>query len=241
MSSLRYWLVLPAAGRGKRLGSATPKQYLTLAGRSVLEWALQPFLQDPHCEAAVIAVSAEDSHWRAVRSRLGRPVHEVEGGAERSDSVLAALRRLKEMGVADQEWVLVHDAARPCVSTAEVSALCQAVWQTESEGGLLALPLADTLKRGSLQAGQVYAEGTPSREGLWRALTPQMFRLGTLLQAIEAARVAGRVPTDEAQAMEWQGVSALLVAGEATNIKVTTPSDLTLVEGVLSQRMGLAP
>ena len=253
MSVQRYALVLPAAGRGKRLGAATPKQYLSVAGASLIQWSLQAFLDDPRCERAVVALSAGDEHWPLERARLARPlhrdrpmpvappIHEVIGGAERSDSVLAALRQLKEIGMADEGWVLVHDAARPCVSAAEISALCEAVWQITAKdtgicGGLLALPLADTVKRGVLQDGQVLSEQTQPREGLWRALTPQMFRLGDLWRALEAAREAGRVPTDEAQAMEWQGGKALLVAGEATNIKVTTQSDLALIEGVLSAR-----
>ena len=241
MSVQRYALVLPAAGRGKRLGAATPKQYLNVAGASLIQWSLHPFLSDPRCERAVVALGAGDEHWPLQRARLARPVHEVIGGAERSDSVLSALRQLKEIGMADEAWVLVHDAARPCVSAAEIAALCEAVWQITAKdsgicGGLLALPLADTVKRGVLQDGQVLSEQTQPREGLWRALTPQMFRLGDLWRALEAAREAGRVPTDEAQAMEWQGGKALLVAGEATNIKVTTQSDLALIEGVLSAR-----
>ncbi|MGA0019132.1 MAG: 2-C-methyl-D-erythritol 4-phosphate cytidylyltransferase [Steroidobacteraceae bacterium] len=246
MASNRYWLVLPAAGVGKRLGSSTPKQYLRVAGHSLIEWALRPFLEDRACENAVVALATADANWAGVRSQLSRAVYEVPGGAERRDSVLAALRHLKEIGVADEEWVLVHDAARPCVSRAEITALCQAVWQVSPEsqgparqgieGGILALPLTDTVKRGALEHGQVASRDTLSREGLWRALTPQMFRLGALREALEATAREGRVPTDEAQAMEWQGAGALLVAGEATNIKVTTQSDLTLIEGVLSHR-----
>lgn len=241
MSARRYCLVLPAAGRGKRLGAATPKQYLKIAGASLIEWALKPFLEDARCEQVVVALSEGDEYWPTLRGRWSRSVREVQGGVERSDSVLAALRHLKEIGMADAEWVLVHDAARPCVSAGEIAALCEAVWQITAKdtgvcGGLLALPLADTMKRGVLYEGQVVSEQTQSREGLWRALTPQMFRLGDLWRALEAAREAGRVPTDEAQAMEWRGAKSLLVAGEATNIKVTTQSDLALIEGVLSAR-----
>lgn len=241
MSSNRYWLVLPAAGVGKRLGSSTPKQYLRVAGHRLIEWALRPFLEDPYCQNAVVALAAADENWAEVRAQLSRAVYEVPGGTERRDSVLSALRHLKEIGVTDEEWVLVHDAARPCVSRAEITALCQAVWQISPEsqgveGGILALPLTDTVKRGAVEHGQVASRDTLSREGLWRALTPQMFRLGALREALEATAREGRVPTDEAQAMEWQGASALLVAGEATNIKVTTQSDLALIEGVLSHR-----
>ena len=241
MSARRYSLVLPAAGRGKRLGAATPKQYLKIAGASLIEWALKPFLEDMRCEHAVVALSAGDEYWPTLRGSWSRSVHEVQGGAERSDSVLAALQHLKEIGMADEEWVLVHDAARPCVSAGEIAALCEAVWHMTTQnadisGGLLALPLADTVKRVVLCEGQVLSEQTQSREGLWRALTPQMFRLGDLWRALEAARETGRTPTDDAQAMEWQGAKALLVAGEATNIKVTTQSDLALIEGVLSAR-----
>jgi len=236
-----YWLVMPAAGRGKRLGADIPKQYLTLAGRSMLEWSVQTFLIDAACRGLVVALAPDDEHWSQVRSRLQRVPIEAVGGAERADSVRSALQRLQASGVGADEWVLVHDAARPCVSAAEIDALLRAVGSTADRegrlaGGLLALPMTDTLKRQRSGAGSIASQETVAREGLWRALTPQMFRLGALLAALDAALAAGRRPTDEAQAMEWQGAQPLLVAGESTNLKVTTAQDWALAEGILAAR-----
>lgn len=226
---------MPAAGRGQRLGADLPKQYLPIAGRTLIEWALHPFASDAACRGLVIALAAGDAHWPSIRARLACPVIEAPGGTERSDSVRGALETLRAKGASDSDWVLVHDAARPCVSRAEITALVDAVAARAANeanaGGLLAVPLADTLKRGSTRS-----EATIAREGLWRALTPQMFRLGELLQALQQAKTEGRMPTDEAQAMEWQGSEPLLVGGESTNIKVTTFADLRLVEGILQAR-----
>jgi len=231
----RYWLVMPAAGRGKRLGGAIPKQFLTVAGRPLIAWALQPFFDDPRCAGVMLAVAPDDTDWLSFRASLPRPVLETSGGAERADSVRLALQALLARGAQAADWVLVHDAARPCVSNAEIKALVDVVVaHAEADlraGGLLAVPLADTLKR-----GRSHSEATVPREGLWRALTPQMFRLGALLQALQQAESEGRKPTDEAQAMEWQGSEPLLVGGESTNIKVTTFADLRLVEGILQAR-----
>jgi 2-C-methyl-D-erythritol 4-phosphate cytidylyltransferase len=158
--------------------------------------------------------------------------------------VRGALEALRASGASDSDWVLVHDAARPCVTASEIAALRQGVARDDSTaastlaGGLLALPLADTLKRGGAQGAGVVSAETVSREGLWRALTPQMFRLGALLSALRAAAAAGRVPTDEAQAMEWIGASPRLIVGESTNLKVTTMTDLALAEGILRARAG---
>lgn len=235
MTPPRYWLVMPAAGRGKRLGGATPKQFLTVAGRPLIAWALQPFFDDPRCAGVMLAVAPDDTDWLSFRASLPRPVLETSGGAERADSVRLALQALLARGAQAADWVLVHDAARPCVSNAEIKALVDVVVaHAEADlraGGLLAVPLADTLKR-----GRSHSEATVPREGLWRALTPQMFRLGALLQALQQAESEGRKPTDEAQAMEWQGSEPLLVGGESTNIKVTTFADLRLVEGILQAR-----
>lgn len=218
---------MPAAGSGRRFGRELPKQYMPLAGRTVIEWSLAPFLADARCAQVVVAVPAGDeSFTRLPVARDGR-VSTVVGGAQRADSVLAALQSIQ---APDDEWVLVHDAARPCVSRAQVDALLEGA-AADPVGGLLAVPLADTLKRE--EAGRV-AE-TPPRDSLWRALTPQMFRLGALRAALQAARDAGRVPTDEAQALEWQGRSPRLVSGSALNLKITTAADLDLAAAILLQ------
>ena len=204
----------------------------------MLEWALAPFVDDPDCHGIVVAVAAADAHWPRLRARLGRPVREARGGATRSDSVRAGLEALSAAGAAAADWVLVHDAARPCVTAAEIAALRAAVAADAdgAAGGLLALPLADTLKRGAAAGGTVRSAATLPRESLWRALTPQMFRLGVLRDALHAAVASGRSPTDEAQAVEWQGRAPRLVAGESTNLKVTTPGDAALAEAILAGR-----
>jgi 2-C-methyl-D-erythritol 4-phosphate cytidylyltransferase len=224
---MRYWLVMPAAGSGSRFGAATPKQYARLAGRSVIEWSMAVFLEDSRCHGVVVAVAAGDERFAALPASGDPRVCAVEGGAERSDSVRLSLAALD---VHDDEWVLVHDAARPCLSRDDLDALVREVGN-DDVGGLLAVPLADTLKRADSAQRVVQ---TPDRSGLWRALTPQMFRVGTLRRALSEAHAQGRVPTDEAQAIEWLGLAPRLVAGSAQNLKVTGPDDLRLAAALLA-------
>jgi 2-C-methyl-D-erythritol 4-phosphate cytidylyltransferase len=238
---MRYALVVPAAGSGRRFGaSVLRKQYEPLAGATVIEHALAPFLADARCHRVVVAIAVDDGAWPQVAARCAAraacPIVAVTGGAERAESVQRSLAAL-QAGLAGDEWVLVHDAARPCVSRAEIDALVAAALP-HPVGGLLAVPVADTLKRAATGGGS-QVERTEPREGLWRALTPQMFRLGPLARSLAAAHGAQRKPTDEAQAMEWQGELPLLVAGDARNIKVTTPADLVLAEALLQARDGV--
>jgi 2-C-methyl-D-erythritol 4-phosphate cytidylyltransferase len=225
---LRYRLVMPAAGSSQRFGQELPKQYMPVAGRTVIEWSLAPFLADPRCLEIVVAIAATDARFARLPVAGQAKVRAVAGGAQRADSVLAGLESLQAPA---DEWVLVHDAARPCVSREEINALLDSA-ADDAVGGLLAVPLADTLKREA--DGRVHE--TPSRELLWRALTPQMFRLGALRAALAHARAGKRVPTDEAQALEWQGERPRLVAGSPLNLKVTTAADLALAAAILSQR-----
>jgi 2-C-methyl-D-erythritol 4-phosphate cytidylyltransferase len=155
----------------------------------------------------------------------------VDGGAERCDSVLRGIASLAQVMPAEA-WVLVHDAVRPCITRADIDRLVERI-AGEPGGGLLAAPLADTLKRADANGACIE---TPARAGLWCAQTPQMFRLGPLRAALEQARADGRVPTDEAQAMEWRGVHPRLIAAEHCNLKVTTPADLRLAAAVLAAR-----
>jgi 2-C-methyl-D-erythritol 4-phosphate cytidylyltransferase len=222
---------MPAAGSGRRLGSTVPKQYLNLAGRTVIEHALAPFLADPRCQQIVVALDAEDQQFRRLPLAGDPRLLRVTGGAQRCDSVRNAVAAL---AAADDDWVLVHDAARPCLRRTDLDALLAAVAE-DPVGGLLATPLADTLKRADDQQRVV---DTPSRESIWRALTPQMFRLRLLREALQAASAAGREPTDEAQAVEWTGYAPRLVAGRADNLKLTSPADLALVTAVLAQESG---
>lgn len=231
-----YWLLMPAAGTGSRFGGPIPKQHLPLAAATVLEHSLQPFLADPHCRGVVLAIAAGDERRSALRGALPPSVRFVDGGAQRVDSVLAALDALQGLA-ADEDWVLVHDAVRPCLAASDLKRLLQA-GQTSADGALLAAPVADTLKRADSD-GSVAA--TVPRAGLWRALTPQMFGVGALRRALLSARQGGRIPTDEAEAMEWQGARPLLVAAEHSNIKITTGDDLPLAAAILISRAGEAP
>jgi 2-C-methyl-D-erythritol 4-phosphate cytidylyltransferase len=224
---LHYWLIMPAAGTGRRFGAAVPKQYLELAGRTVIEHALAPFLADPRCSGIVVALEPDDQQFGRLPPANEPGIRCVAGGAERCDSVRHALAAIAG---ADEDWVLVHDAARPCLSKGDLDALIAAM-MGDPVGGLLATPLTDTLKR----ADALRVTDTPARASLWRALTPQMFRLGALRQAMEAAKGSGRSPTDESQAMEWQGHVPRLVAGRTDNLKITSPADLALAAAVLAQ------
>jgi 2-C-methyl-D-erythritol 4-phosphate cytidylyltransferase len=237
---MHYWLVMPAAGSGSRFGPGIPKQYAALAGRTMLEWALRPFLADARCAHLVVALAADDRGWSEVARGMGASaaarVSTVTGGAERSHSVRNALGALAARAAAD-DWVLVHDAARPCLAASDLERLLGRAG-AHRVGGLLALPAADTLKRARPDAADgPTVQATVERTGLWRALTPQMFRYRSLCAALDAAHAAGRVPTDEAQAIEWSGEHPLLIAGEATNFKVTNAADLALATSLLRSRL----
>jgi 2-C-methyl-D-erythritol 4-phosphate cytidylyltransferase/2-C-methyl-D-erythritol 2,4-cyclodiphosphate synthase len=228
---MHYWLIMPAAGSGRRFGTRLPKQYASLLGRTVIEWSLQPFIEDTRCVGIVVALAAADPWWSQVAERLPARVATVNGGSQRCESVLNGLRALGAR--ADEaDWVLVHDAARPCLPPADLTKLLRDL-RDEETGGLLAAPGADTLKY-SPTLGKTAAERTVDRTGLWRALTPQMFRFGALRRALEAARDAGRFPTDESQALEWLGARPVLVEGSAENLKVTTAQDLVLAAAILT-------
>jgi 2-C-methyl-D-erythritol 4-phosphate cytidylyltransferase len=238
---MRYWLVMPAAGLSSRFGADGPKQYAPLAGRTVIEWALAPFLADPRCAQIVVALARDDTGWMQVAARLDAvgtsPVTTVGGGAQRSQSVRLALAALQGRAGSD-EWVLVHDAARPCLDARDLERLLGRLG-AHPVGGLLAIPAADTLKRarGAEGTGSGVAQ-TVDRSGLWRALTPQMFRYGRLCAALDQAHAAGRFPSDDAQALEWLGEHPALIEGAATNLKITTGEDLALAAAVLAARRG---
>lgn len=230
---MRYALVIPAAGAGRRFGGP-PKQYAPLAGATVIAHSMAPFVADARCAAIAVALAADDVHWRDP----GVPkLRTLTGGSERAQSVALALESLAP-DFSQTDWILVHDAVRPCVTRAEIDALA-GIAVEGSPGGILAVPLADTLKQAQQDEGTpgaAVSARTLPREHLWRALTPQMFRLGDLRAALAAAAAAGRTPTDEAQAIEWAGGSPRLVAGDARNIKVTTPADLALAGAILAAR-----
>lgn len=226
---------MPAAGAGRRFGERIPKQYAALRGRTIIEWALAPFLADSRCAGAVVALAPQDLWWPKISERIAT-VSVAPGGSERSESVRSALAGLNRRA-GKSDWVLVHDAARPCLPASDLDRLLERAGGHEV-GGILAQTVADTLKRQQPGSTDPAIEETVSREGLWRAATPQMFRYGALTEALDRAIAARRFPTDEAQALEWVGAHPLLVEGSPSNIKVTTADDLVLAEAILAAREG---
>lgn len=218
----QFWTVIPAAGVGSRMRADRPKQYLPLAGKSVIEHTLSCFLDHSGSLGLVISLAADDPYWANLGCATDPRIQRADGGAERADSVLAGLRRLSELGARDEDWVLVHDAARPNLSRQDLDKLLAELGD-DPVGGLLAVPARDTLKRADLD-GRV-AE-TIDRSVIWQAFTPQMFRLGALRDALVGALKAGAAVTDEASALEWAGFSPRLVEGRSDNLKITRPEDL---------------
>ncbi|WP_126445407.1 2-C-methyl-D-erythritol 4-phosphate cytidylyltransferase [Sulfuricystis multivorans] len=226
---MKYHALIPAAGGGSRMGGGTPKQYLPLAGRPLIWHTLKTLTHVMAIEHVHVVLSPDDPLWDAHDWSVfsGRLSVLRCGGATRAESVIQGLRALRS-GVADDDWILVHDAARCCLTATHVMKLINEIGD-DPVGGLLAVPVADTLKR--VQADGRVA-GTVPREGLWQAQTPQMFHYRMLLDALQ------RVPevTDEASAIEASGFQPKLVAADATNLKVTWPLDLQLAEWILANR-----
>lgn len=227
--SIKFWAVVPAAGVGKRMQSDRPKQYLELAGKTVIEQTLIRLLGAEVFDAVVVAISADDPYWPDLE--LSRHPHTITapGGKERADSVLSALQAISGKADAD-DWVLVHDAARPCITFEDIHKLIGRL-RDDDVGGILALSSHDTLKHVENDA----IVGTLDRRHIWRALTPQMFRYGMLKNAlIESA--GNPSITDEASALELKGFKPKIVEGRADNIKITRPEDLALAHFYLEQQ-----
>ncbi|MGB5587143.1 MAG: 2-C-methyl-D-erythritol 4-phosphate cytidylyltransferase [Gammaproteobacteria bacterium] len=225
----RLWAVIPAAGCGSRFGGGSPKQYAPLLDRTVIEWSLSPFLSRPDLSGIVVALAKQDRDWARCRPEDPRLI-EAPGGEHRAQSVANALALISTRGDAS-DWVLVHDAARPCLHPEDLEKLINGVKMSDA-GGLLAAPVEDTLKR----AEDDRAVETVSRENLWRALTPQMFRLGDLNAALTAAIAGGLPVTDEASAIEIRGGRPILIEGRADNLKLTRAADLPLAAAILKSR-----
>lgn len=224
--SVRYFGLIPAAGVGSRMGSDSgPKQYLALGGKSMLEHSIDAMLSDARITRVFVVVAPSDARWRSIPVDAGRVEFLTVGGASRAESVRNGLDTIAAR-VQDNDRVLVHDAARPCLGAAQLAALIDEAGGDDS-GGLLAVPLADTLKRG--EDGRVAT--TLDRSSLWCAQTPQLFRAGSLRAALASGSLAGI--TDEASAMERAGHAPRLVAGVSSNLKVTTPEDVVLAGAVL--------
>lgn len=217
-----FWAVIPAAGVGARMAADRPKQYLQLGGRTILEHSLGCFLDHPCLKGLVVSLAVDDPYWPSLACANDARIQRADGGSERSGSVLNALLQLNALGASDDDWVLVHDAARPNLSRDDLDKLL-AELADDPVGGLLAVPARDTLKRVD-KHGRVV--DTIDRRLIWQAYTPQMFRLGALHRALADSLVADAVITDEASAMEWSGQAPRLIEGRSDNIKVTRPEDL---------------
>ena len=231
MTDTPCWAVIPAAGAGRRMGAAIPKQYLDLAGLPVLEHSLRLFHDHPRIRGLAVALDPTDERWEGLPSARHPKVLRVPGGSERCHSVLNSLEALGGYAGGD-DWVLVHDAARPCLRRTDLDRLI-AILEGHPVGGLLGIPVRDTMKAADAR-GEV--QHTVPREGLWHAYTPQMFRLGALRQALTRALAAGQLVTDDASAMELAGQRPLLVEGHADNLKITRPEDLPLAHFYLTQQ-----
>lgn len=230
--STKFWLVIPAAGVGARMAADRPKQYLIVAGRCILEHSLECFLDHPDLLGAVVCLAADDPYWPQLAVAGDPRVRRAAGGRERADSVLAGLELLLAGGAGADDWVLVHDAARPNLAREDLERLLSSL-ASDPVGGLLAVPARDTLKRAGAD-GRV-AE-TVDRALIWQAHTPQMFRLAALCRALSDALAAGASITDEASALEWAGQAPRLVEGRADNLKVTRPEDLHWLRQVWAER-----
>jgi len=223
----KYWAVIPAAGAGKRMASKIPKQYLPLAGKTVLEQTLNVFIQHPDISGIVLAVTEGDPYWQEIAINYNQenmtPVFIAPGGQERCHSVLNALKELT-VHASDNDWALVHDAARPCLTGSDIDQLITKLTDSPA-GGLLGLPMADTVKRCDKEQNVIE---TVERSDLWRALTPQMFPVKLLKDALTLAIKNKALVTDEASAIELQGLKPKMVEGQPGNIKITHPGDLQL-------------
>ncbi len=229
-TSKQFLAIVPAAGVGRRMQSDRPKQYLKIAGQTILEHTINKLLSLPQIDKVIVPISPEDGYFASLPLSQNPHVIRVDGGKERADSVLAGLNYIEKNYASS--WVLVHDAARPCVRQADIEKLMsQAV--AHSVGAILACPVRDTMKRAI--AGSDDIAHTVERQQLWHALTPQMFKTELLAQALKQALAQHVEITDEASALEFLGYTPGLVRGAADNIKVTQPEDLALAEFYLSR------
>ncbi len=222
-----FHVLIPAAGAGSRMGSETPKQYLPLNGRPMIDYSLNLFQRSSRIASISLVVAKEDDFFHDRDHFFSKLVIYPFGGQTRAESVLNGLRAIEDK-VQGDDWILVHDAARPGLTEALLHKLIDTL-EFDSVGGLLAIPLADTLKR---EDENHRVAKTESRDGLWQAQTPQMFRYDLLRQALSRA---GGLPTDEAQSVESMGMKPKLVQGELRNLKITFPQDLILAEAILAK------
>ena len=241
-SSAKYFAILPAAGVGQRMGATIPKSYLEIQGHSIFSITLAKMLATQEITSVVVLVNSAETHWQASPLSRHPRVQIAQGGASRFESVLNGLAQLASIA-GDADWVMVHDMARPCVPLADIRRLISELASAEV-GGLLASPVRATLKRATSTGPDATVDSlsptvakTVSRERLWAALTPQLFRYGALKKAFEAAQSASAEITDESSAIERMGWQSQLIQGSAENIKITYPEDLALAELILTHQL----
>lgn len=227
----QYWVIIPAAGAGKRMASAIPKQYLILNQRTILDVTISNFLSHPQIGGVAVGVSPNDEHWADSEWATHPQVIRYDGGAERSETVLNGLQVLLAIGLDDAANVLVHDAARPLVTH---DALTRIMDYEGSEGALLAIPCKDTLK---LANEEKLSIGTVDRSAIWQAQTPQRFPLMALFEGLSAALEENLDITDESSAMELIGWQPAMIEGEVTNLKITVPEDLVMANAILASQI----
>ncbi len=233
MSDESLWAVVPAAGTGSRMDAETPKQYLPLAGSTVLELTLQKLLRLKQLAGVVVAINAADVYWQKTALVNHPKVFICPGGDERSASVLNALKFVSEYRAEQSSpWVLVHDAVRPCVCLEKVEALIELCF-SQNTGGILAAPVLDTLKQVNQRS---IVTRTLDRSSLWQAHTPQVFPLATLRSALEFCIEKQHAVTDEASAIERAGGRVMILSDRRDNIKVTLPEDILMAEFILKQQ-----
>ncbi|MFV2059579.1 MAG: 2-C-methyl-D-erythritol 4-phosphate cytidylyltransferase [Gammaproteobacteria bacterium] len=220
-----YWVIVPAAGVGSRMQQSLPKQYLKIDNKTILDHTLEKLTSHDSIKGVVVAISKTDEYWPKHQSINNKEIITTEGGAERFESVFNGLQAISDKCTTN-DWVLVHDAARPCLSLNDITKLISKV-KDDDIGGLLATPVRDTMKRANSYGKILH---TTERQYLWHALTPQMFRYGMLVDALEFAIKSDMVITDEASALEAKGYQPLLIEGSCNNIKITRPDDLALAE-----------
>lgn len=228
-SEPRLWVVIPAAGSGSRMQQSHPKQYLSIQGVTIIEHTLNAFLAKPEIARIMVCIAQNDQHFNQLAVADNPRVATTLGGSSRALSVLNGVNAL---AADDQDWVLVHDAARPCLSVNLLDSLIQQL-KSDEIGGILAVPANDTLKRAN---SEQRIESTMDRSTIWQAQTPQMFRYGLLKNAINHSISNNIEITDEASALESMGYMPKLIKGDARNLKVTTPDDIDLAEFLLNSK-----
>lgn len=230
---MSYWLIVPAAGKGKRFGGQLPKQYLRLGQSTVMQTTLDRLSTLADIKQIIVPIHPEDDIAKNLTYQYPDKIRFVSGGAERADSVLAGLEAIKTEAQPD-DWVLVHDVARPCVRLTDIQNMFTQL-ADEQVGGILAAPVRDTIKQAT-DDGKNHIIATVPRQQLWQAFTPQMFRFDIIYQALKQALAQQHIVTDEASAVELLGLKPRLISGALDNLKITYPEDLLLAEFLIRQQ-----